>query len=180
MEVPHILTISLPFLQQGKPSYSTASWSKRKKYIYSKASFALINGYFFPSFLVILLRFKSHQILYISVSLAHSFNTLLSHSDVYEICLAIFNVLLWVIILCNTTLRDDFSAMLVWEILILSTELGIWVFCHSANLETAKLGWLRLEKYSPPSTTWLEKLVRCLVEYYVASLSIFYFMVMYC
>ena len=176
MQVPHILTISPPFLQQGKPSYSTASWSKRKKYIYSKASFALINGYFFPSFLFILLRFKNHQILCVSVSLAHSFNTLLSHS----VCFAIFNVLLWVIILCNTTLRDDFSAMLVWEILILSTELGIWVFCHSANLETAKPGWLtRLEKYSPPSTTWLEKLVRCLVEYYVASLSIFCFMGMY-
>ena len=90
MQVPHILTISPPFLQQGKPSYSTASWSKRKKYIYSKASFALINGYFFPSFLFILLRFKNHQILCISVSLAHSFNTLLSHS----VCFAIFNVLL--------------------------------------------------------------------------------------
>ena len=100
MQVPHILTVSPPFPQQGKPSYSTASWSKRKKYIYSKASFAVINGYFLPSFLFILLRFKSHQALYISVSLAHSFKILYYHIQyVYEICLAIFNV--------SITLSDD-------------------------------------------------------------------------
>ena len=67
-------------------------------------------------------------------------------------------VVAWEMILPNTTLRDDFYAMLVWEILILSTELSIWVFWHSANLETAKPGWLtRLEKYSLLSCMWLEK-----------------------
>ena len=78
MQVPYILTISPLFPQQSKPSYSTASWSNRKKIF---KSFCCSNKWLiFPSFLFILLQFKSHQTLYISVVLAHSFNTLLSYS----------------------------------------------------------------------------------------------------
>ena len=61
MEVSYISTISPPFPQQCKPSYSTASWSKRKE-IYLKTPFALING-FISFFLFILLQFNSHQTL---------------------------------------------------------------------------------------------------------------------
>ena len=61
----------------------------------------------------------------------------------------------------NDTLRDNFYAALVWEILILSTESSIWVLCQSANLETAKLGWLTmLEKYNLLSSMWLVKAVK--------------------
>ena len=97
-QVPCILTISPPFPQQCKPSYSAGSWSKRIK-IYLKLSFALINGYFFPFFLFILLRFKSHQTLYVSASLAHSLILCYHIQYVYEICLALFYV--------SSTLRDD-------------------------------------------------------------------------
>ena len=101
-----ILTISPPFPQQSKTSYSTASWWERKQK-YWKASFTLINRYCLQSFLFILLRFKSHQTLYVFVSLAHSFNTLLSYSIWYYCqyiqyifnCLVIFNV--------SSTFRDD-------------------------------------------------------------------------
>ena len=86
---------------------------------------------FFPSSLFIWLRFESHQTLYMSISLAHNVNT--------------FNMFM----ICEQYFEKWFYAMLVWVMLILSTELGIWVFCHSANHETAKPGWItRLEKYS--------------------------------
>ena len=71
------------------------------------------------------------------------------------------------------------SIQLVWKILIFSTESGFWVFCYSANIETAKPEWLTsLEKYSLLSSMWLEKLGKFLVEY-VASVSIFYLMIMH-
>ena len=163
-----------------KANLATALQVGQKGKKYSKASFVSINGYYFPSFMFILLRFKSHQTLYISVSLAQSFNTLLSYSMFLKFVLPYSMwVVLWEMIPCNTTLRDDFYAVLVWEILVLSTELSIWVFRQTPNLETAKPGWLtRLEKYDL-SSLWLEKLGHFLVEFYVASVSIFYFMVMY-
>ena len=70
-----------------------------------------------------------------SVSLAIIFNMFMKFVLPY-----LMWVVLWGMILCNTTLRDDFYATLVWEILILSTESGIWVFCHGANFETANQG----------------------------------------
>ena len=78
MQVLCILTISPLFPQQCKSSYSTARWLKSRKNI---KSFLRSNEWlFFQSFLFILLRFKSHQTLYVSATLAGSFNTLLSCS----------------------------------------------------------------------------------------------------
>ena len=83
MQGPYILTISHSFPQQGKPSYCTLQASRKEKKIIFKSFLHANKGLFFPSFLFILLRFKSYQILYISVSLTVSCNTLLS----YSICL---------------------------------------------------------------------------------------------
>ena len=70
--------------------------------------------------------------------------------------------------------------LIVWVPLILITKLGIWVLHHGTNLEAGKPGWLTgLEKYSLLSSMWLDKLEKNLVEYYIASVSIFYFMLMY-
>ena len=53
------------------------------------------------------------------------------------------------------------------------------MFYQSPNLKTPKPGWLtRLEKHNL-SSIWLEKLGKFLVDFYVASVSIFYFMAMY-
>ena len=64
IKVNYILTISPPFPQKSKRSYSTASRSKRKKK-YSKAFFTLINGYLFTSLLFTLCYLKVINTLYI-------------------------------------------------------------------------------------------------------------------
>ena len=65
-------------------------------------------------------------------------------------------------------------------ILILSTQSSVWVFYQTPNLETAKRGWLtRLEKHNLFSRIGLEKEEKLSVEFYVASVSIFYFIAMY-
>ena len=66
-------------------------------------------------------------------------------------------------------------------ILILSTESSAWVFYQTPSLETAKPGWLtRLEKHNLLSRMGLEKQEKLSVEVYVACLSIFCLMAMYC
>ena len=63
---------------------------------------------------------------------------------------------------------------------ILSTESRIGLFYQTPNLETAKPGWLAsLEKHNLLSRMGLEKQEKLSVEFYVASVSIFYFMAMY-
>ena len=96
MQVRYILTISPPFLSKANLRTALQAGQKGKKI---KASFSLRNGYFLPSFHFILLWFKSHQTLFIFVSLAHNFNTLLSYSKCLWNCLAMVNV--------SSTLRDD-------------------------------------------------------------------------
>ena len=49
MQVPDILTISPPFLNKANLPTALQAGQKGKK-IYSKASFALINGHFFHPF----------------------------------------------------------------------------------------------------------------------------------
>ena len=75
----YILTISRPpSLNKANLPTSRQAGQKGKKVLKSfLRSHKLL---FFSSFLFVLLRFKYHQALYISVRLAHSFNTLLSYS----------------------------------------------------------------------------------------------------
>ena len=64
---------------------------------------------------------------------------------------------------------------------ILSTQSSAWVLYQTSNLQTAKPGWLgRLEKHNLLSRMGLEKQEKLSVKFYVASVSISYFMVMYC
>ena len=66
-------------------------------------------------------------------------------------------------------------------ILILSAQSIVWVFYQTPNLETAKPGWLaRLEKHNLLSRMRVEKQEKLSVEVYVTSVSISYFMAMYC
>ena len=136
LTVPPILPLPPPpFLNKANLRTALQAGQKGEKLI---KSFLRSNKRLFFAILFIL-WFKSHQTLYIFVSLAHGFNTLLSYSICLWNCLAIL-IALWEMITCNNTFRDDFYAVLVWEILILSTESSIRVFARVQILKLLNQG----------------------------------------
>ena len=90
---------------------------------------------FFPSFLFIWLRFKSHQTLYISVGLAH---LILCYpiQYVYEICLATFNV--------SSTLRDG----------AMQHYFERWFLCRASLRETIFKYWIVYLGVLPECKSW--------------------------
>ena len=133
-QVPYMLTSSPP-LPPTKQTFLQHCKLVKKEKKYSKASFAPINGYYFPSFMFIFLRFKRHQTLYISVSLAQS-DIFAIIFDVSEICLVIFNV--------SSTLRDD----------TMQHYFERWFICCASLRDTGVKYWIEYLGVPLDSKSW--------------------------
>ena len=124
MQLPYILTINPPSLNKANIPIALQAGQKGKIYIYIFKSFLRSNKWlFFPSFLFILLRFKSHQTLYISVSLAHSFNTLLS----YSVCLWNLSCHIQCITLSDDSMQHYFERWFLYDVSFRDINFKYWI-----------------------------------------------------